>query len=227
MSTLLTEDGKVASGVRIAHEQLPDLFAPRQVQPFTPPPTGIDNLGITSTDKFYVPGKGEFTVNFQGYVRVARSRPSAGDWINAEVYTNLIEMRMLGQTNGMGSISVSLNPDYLSTGQLSTPFEDRCLAQPEKACRMAVGAFFDVPSLGLTLFNKEPIELTIDNVRAIPPAGNPGMGRIYRMLPLFDRNNPGGAPVAFLTALNFAMGTYLTEEELATWRQLPQTAHVS
>src|SRR5437773_11304930 len=84
MSTLLTADGKVASGVHIAHDQLPDLFGPRQVEPFTPPPTGIDNLGITSTDKFYVPGKGEFTVQFQGYVRVARSRPTAHDWVNAE-----------------------------------------------------------------------------------------------------------------------------------------------
>lgn len=227
MSTLLTEDGKVASGVRIPYEQLPDLFAPRQVEPFTPPPTGIDNLGITSTDKFFVPGKGEFEVQFKGYVRVARSRPTAGDWVNAEVYTNLIEMRMLGQAEGLGSINVSLNPDYLSTGQLSTPFEDRCQVQPEKACRMAVGAFFGIPSLGITLFNKEPIELTIDNVRAIPPAGNPGLGRIYRMLPLFDRRNPGGAPAAYLTALNFAMGTYLTPEELATWRNVKENAQVA
>lgn len=227
MSTLLTEDGRVASGVRIAHEQLPDIFAPRHVEPFTPPPTGIDNLGISSTDKFYVPGKGEFTVQFKGYVRVARSKPSAGDWINAEVYTNLIEMRMLGQAEGLGSIHVSLNPDYLSTGQLTTPWEDRTQAQPEKACRMAVGAFFNVPSIGATLFNKEPIELTIDNVRMIPPAGNPGMGRIYRMLPLFNRSNPGGAPAAYLTALSFAMGTYLTEQELATWRTLPHDAQVA
>jgi hypothetical protein len=218
MSTLLTADGKVASGVRITHDNLPNLFGPRKVEPFTPPPTGIDNLGITSTDTFYVPGKGEFKVQFQGYVRVARSRPTAHDWVNAEVYTNLIEMRMQGTAEGLGSIGVSLNPEYLSTGQLSTPFEDRCQAQPEKACRMAVGAFFNVPSLGVTLFNKEPIELTIDNVRAIPPAGNPGLGRIYRMLPLFDRQNPEGMPVAYLTALDFAMGTYLTELELAAWR---------
>jgi len=38
------------------------------------------------------------------------------------------------------------------------------------------------------------------------------------MLPLFDVKHPGNGPVAYLTALNFAMGTYLTEEELAAWR---------
>jgi len=211
---LLTDDGKVASGVRIDHARLDDLFGPRHVEPFTPPPTGIDNLGISSVDRFYVPDAGEFVVDFKGYVRVARSKPSASDWVNAEVYTNLIEMRMVGQAERIGSIVVTLNPDYLSTGMLRTPFEDMCQAQPEKACRMAVGAIFTVASLGLKLFNKEPIELTIDNVRAIPPAGNPGVGRIYRMLPLFRTDNVTGPPAAYLTSLNFAMGTYLTEHEL-------------
>jgi len=215
---LLTDDGKVVSGVRIDHTRLDDLFGPRQVEPFTPPPTGIDNLGISSTDRFYVPDTGEFVVDFKGFVRVARSKPSASDWVNAEVYTNLIEMKMLGWAEGLGSIIVTLNPDYLSTGMLRTPFEDMCQAQPEKACRMAVGAIFSVPTLGLKLFNKEPIELTIDNVRAIPPAGNPGVGRIYRMLPLFRTDDVTGCPAAYLTSLNFAMGTYLTEQELERLR---------
>jgi len=214
MPRLLTDDGKVLSGVRVEHSLLEDLFGPRGVEPFTPPPTGIDNLGITSTDKFYVPGLGEFVVEFDGYVRVARSKPTASDWVNAEVYTNLIEMRMRGHAEKLGDVVVTLNSDYLSTGMLSTPFEDMCQSQPEKACRMAVGAVFTLPSIGVTLFNKEPIELTIDNVRAIPPAGNPGVGRIYRMLPLFRTDNPDGSPFAYLTSLRFAMGTYLTEEEL-------------
>jgi len=220
VSTLITEDGKVASGVKLEPEKLENLFAPRQVEAFVPPPTGIDNLGITSTDNFHVPGKGDFSVDFKGYVRVARSTPTHGDWVNAVVYTNLIEMKMVGHADGLGEVLVTLNPDYLSTGQLRTPFEDMCEAQPEKACRMAVGALFEVPALGITLFNKEPIELTIDNVKKIPPAGNPGLGRIYRMLPLFDYDDPNGPPTAYLTALKFAMGTYLTERELEAFRCL-------
>jgi hypothetical protein len=74
---------------------------------------------------------------------------------------------------------------------------------------MAVAAQFDMPKLGKTLYNKEPVVLTIDNVRSIPPAGNPGQGQIYRMLPLFDRADPNGKPIAYLTSLKFAMGTYL------------------
>lgn len=221
MSTLTTAEGKISSGVPIDHPSLEDLFGPRQVKPFTPPPTGIDNLGITSKDSFYVSGVGEFTVDFSGYVRVARSQPTCADWTNAEVYTNLIEMRMVGKSQGIGEIVVTLNPEYLSAGQLRTPFEDLDKTQPEKACRMAVGAIFDVPALGRSFFNKEPIELTIDNVRAIPPAGNPGVGRIYRNLPLYDVNDPQGPIVAYLTALTFVMGTYLTEAELDAMRRGP------
>ncbi len=124
MATLVTSEGKVSSGVPIDYPMLADLYGPRQVQPFTPPPTGIDNLGISSRDSFYIPGKGEITVDFTGYVRVARSQPSCSDWVNAEVYTNLIEMRMVGRTDAVGEIIVTLNHEYLSTGQLRTPFED-------------------------------------------------------------------------------------------------------
>jgi len=201
-------------GPRIDLTTLPNLYAPQTVPPYTPPKTGIDNLGITSTDTFHLVGKGELKVDFKGYVRVARSQPTSSDWNTSEVYTNLIEMCMRGEAPGVGSIIVRLNPDFLSTGQLSTPFGDETLDQPAKACRMAVGALFHLPQLGKTLFNKEPIILTIDNVRAIPPAGNPGAGLIHRMLPLFDQADPSGPPAAYLTALKFAMGTYITEEEI-------------
>jgi hypothetical protein len=213
MTATMTET-KLDWGPRVDLRPLNDLYAPQSVQPFTPPRAGIDNLGIVSTDTFMVPGKGEFTVEFKGWVRVARSEPSTREWNSSEVYTNLIGMRMRGEAPDVGPILVTLNPDILSTGQLKTPFADMHLEHPEKACRMAVGALFNLPQLGMTLFNKEPIILTIDHVRAIPPAGNPGIGRIYQMLPLFDRAHPEDKPVAYLTSLNFAMGSYLTEDEL-------------
>jgi len=219
MATAVKNGPRIAFGPEVIIEGIPDLFAPQATPAFTPPRTGIDNLGIQSTDTFMVVGHGEFTVEFRGYVRVARSKPTADDWTSSEVYTNLIEMRMVGESSAVGPIVVTLNPDYLSTGMLRTPFSDMTCDQPEKACRMAVGALFTLPHMGKTLFNKEPLELTIDNVRAIPPAGNPGVGRIYRMLPLFDRDDPEGKPVAYLTALDFVMGTYLTEAELQELRR--------
>lgn len=203
-----------AYGLRIDRTNLQYLYPPQNVAPYTPPPTGIDNLGITSTDTFVVAGLGEVTVNFKGYVRVARSEPTSGDWNTSYVYTNLFDLTMRGQSDEIGEIVVTLNPEFVSTGQLNTPFGDEELDNPAKACRMAVGVLFNIPTLGKTLYNKEPIILTIDDVRSIPPSGNPGNGLIHRMLPLFDRDNPDGPPAAYLTALKFAMGNYITEEEI-------------
>jgi len=204
-----------AYGPRIDLQELEDLYEGATVTPFTPPKGGIDNLGIRSVDTFTVPGFGESTVEFRGYVRVARSQPTTDDWASTEVFTNMIEMYMYGESEELGPITVRLQPETLSTGCIHTPFEETDTNQPEKACRMAVGAIFEAPKMGLTLFNKEPVVLTIDHVKSIPPAGNPGRGQIYRMLPLFDRENPEGRPVAYLTSLSFAMGTYLAPETVA------------
>ena len=94
-----------------------------------------------------------------------------GSGRSAEVYTNLIEMRMVGECPELGEITVTLNPDCLSTGQIRTPFDPYAGEGPSaKACRMAVGAIFDMPKLGLKLINKEPIIL--DHRRRPPdPAG--------------------------------------------------------
>lgn len=203
-----------AYGPRVDRSSIPNLYPPQTLKPYTPPPTGIDNLGIKSTDTFVIVGVGEVVVNFKGFVRVARSEPTSTDWNTSCVYTNMFEMCMRGQSEEIGEVIVTLNPDFLSTGQLNTPFGDEELENPSKACRMAVGAFFSVPRLGKVLFNKEPLILTIDEVKTIPPAGNPGAGLIHRMLPLFDRDDPEGTAVAYLTALKFAMGTYITEAEI-------------
>jgi hypothetical protein len=205
---------KIAFGPEVDLNGVPNLYAPQTVTPYTPPPTGIDNLGIVSTDTFMVPGVGEDTVDFKGWVRVARSKPTADSWDGAEVYTNLIEMYMRGESTQFGEIIVRLQPDVLSTGMIRTPFNDAGRRQAAKACRMAVGAQFELPKLGLVLFNKEPIELTIDDVRMIPPAGNPGKGQIYNLLPLFSQLAPESPPIAFLTSLKFQMGSYLTESQM-------------
>jgi hypothetical protein len=207
----------VVYGRPVETDGVPDVFAGAVVVPWTPPQPGIDNLGISSVDTFAVPGVGEYTVEFSGFVRVVRSRPTSQQWSDAEVYTNLIEMKMVGSCEELGKITVTLNPECLSTGQIRTPFDPYAGEGPSaKACRMAVGAIFDMPKLGMKLVNKEPIILTIDDVRQIPPAGSPGKGQIYRMLPLHDSRRLDDQPVAYLTSLRFTMGGYLTSEQLAS-----------
>lgn len=214
--TTPTQQPTVVYGRPVGTEGVPNLFAGAVVVPWTAPDPGIDNLGISSIDTFAVPGVGEYTVAFDGYVRVVRSEPTSRTWPDAEVYTNLIEMKMIGHSEELGTITVTLNPDCLSTGQIRTPFDPYAGEGPSaKACRMAVGAVFSMPKLGLELINREPIILTIDDVRQIPPAGSPGKGQIYRMLPLHDARHPQDQPVAYVTSLRFTMGGYLTPEEIA------------
>jgi Family of unknown function (DUF6073) len=204
-------------GRPVTTEGVPNRYAGTAVTPWTPPVPGIDNLGISSVDTFAVPGIGEYTVPFDGYVRVVRSEPTSQEWTNAEVYTNLIEMKMTGECEELGLITVTLNPSCLSAGQIRTPFDPYAGEGPSaKACRMAVGAIFDMPKLGMQLINKEPIILTIDDVRQIPPAGSPGKGQIYRMLPLHDSRRLDDAPVAYVTSLRFTMGGYLPPERFTS-----------
>jgi hypothetical protein len=203
-------------GRPVDSDGVPNLYDGTPVVPWTPPEPGIDNLGLHSWDTFAIPGVGEFSVEFDGYVRVVRSECTDSEWHGAEVYTNLIEMKMTAHSEELGTIVTTLNPDCLSAGQIRTPFDPYAGEGPAaKACRMAVGCLFDIPRLGKTLFNREPVILTIDDVRSIPPAGAPGKGQIYRMLPLYDVEDPWGEPVGYLTSLRFNMGGYLRPEQIA------------
>lgn len=211
-----TSSKKTIYGRPVESEGVPNLYEGTPVIPWTPPEPGIDNLGLHSWDTFAIPGVGEFNVEFDGYVRVVRSESTNDEWSDAEVYTNLIEMKMTAHSEELGTIVTTLNPDCLSAGQIRTPFDPYAGEGPSaKACRMAVGCLFDIPRLGKVLFNREPVILTIDDVRSIPPAGAPGKGQIYRMLPLYDVKDPWGEPVGYLTSLRFNMGGYLTPEQVA------------
>ena len=216
MTATPTEGKTTIYGRPVESDGVPNLYEGTPVVPWTPPEPGIDNLGLHSWDTFAIPGVGEFSVEFDGYVRVVRSECTDDEWAAAEVYTNLIEMKMTAHSEELGTIVTTLNPDCLSAGQIRTPFDPYAGEGPSaKACRMAVGCLFDMPRLGKVLFNREPVILTIDDVRSIPPAGAPGKGQIYRMLPLYDVQDPWGEPVGYLTSLRFNMGGYLSPEQVA------------
>jgi hypothetical protein len=205
---------EIVWGPRVNLTGLKDIHAPHKVEPFTVPKGGIDNLGLHSTDNFTIPGRGEFTVEFKGYFRVARGNPTTTDWATSEVLVNIIDLRLSGQHKDIGEISVRLNPDIVSTGQI---FQAPAAGQP-KACRIATAAVFDLQELGVSVFNKEPILLMNESVKSIPPVDDPsGQARIFR-LPLFNQADPNGKPVAYLTSLRYGADNYLTEAQVNAFR---------
>jgi Family of unknown function (DUF6073) len=202
-------------GPKVDHKALSDLYSPQNVSRFGDIPGGIDNLKMTTVDSFLIPGIGELTAVFRGYVRVARAAPTTNDWATSVVYTNMIDMLMYAETEALGPLRVRINPSLVCAGQITTPQTAKMsnLNLPAKNCRIAVSAFFDVLNQGLTLFNKEPILLCIDGITTMPPGGAHGIGRFHNTLPLYNNAEPDGEPAAWLTRLEFDMGDYITPAE--------------
>lgn len=218
-------DPVVEWGPRVDLKGLKENFAPQNVKDFTVPPGGIDNLGLHSTDVFEIPGQGQFEVNFDGYFRVARANPKSFEWGTPMIRVNIIDLRLFGQHDQLGEIGVTLNPDILASGQIfpssmRTPGAKAAATDPAAAeCRIAVGAVFTVPGMGVALFNKEPILLMNQNLTRIPPVDDPNGHALLFKLPLFNVQDPQGEPMAFLTSLRYGADHYLTRAEVASIRE--------
>jgi hypothetical protein len=201
-------------GPRVNLSGLKELHAPQKVEKFTLRPGGIDNLALHSTDQFTIPGKGEYTVDFSGYFRVARDNPTTNDWTSAEVQVNIVDLRLRGKHKEIGEIDVSLNPDILSTGQI---FAAKTPNGP-KACRIATGAIFELRQMGVSVFNKEPILLMNEGIKSIPPVNDPSGHALLFMVPLFNRADPNGKPIAYLSSLKYGAEDYITEAQANAFR---------
>jgi hypothetical protein len=199
-------------GPRIQLAGLDDIFHGHdaaEVQQYTVPQGGIDNLALSSRDTFEIPGRGEYRVDFDGYFRVARDHPTSEDWAEASVFVNLADMKLEGRHPDLGTVKVRLNPDVVSPGQTFAPGDRSAPA----ACRIGAAAEFELADQGLTVFNKEPILLMNEAIESIPPVEDPnGQAHIYR-LPLYDKSNPNGLPVAYLKRLQYTVGNYVTQAQ--------------
>ncbi|MEK6408074.1 MAG: DUF6073 family protein [Acidobacteriota bacterium] len=212
---MLDDKGRgIEWGPRVNLTGLKDNFKGTKVKPYTVTPGGIDNLALHSTDVFTVPGKGEFSVDFSGYFRVARDHATTKDWTTFELLVNIVDLRLNGQSKDIGEITVSLNPDVLSSGQIFPATSPQGAAK----CRIATGVIFDLPQLGLSVFNKEPILLMNEHVTSIPPVDDPNGHALLFMLPLFDRANASGKAVAFLTSLRYGADNYITEAQAKSFQ---------
>jgi len=197
-------------GPRVDLSGLPERYAPQTIEPFTLTPAGVDNLALHSTDVFTVPDRGEFTVDFRGYFRVARARPTTDDWATCEVLVNIVDLRLYGRHDELGDLTARLNPAVLSSGLILPGTGEGQVKQ----CRIALPAIFDLPRLGMSVFNKEPILLMNERITSIPPVDDPNGHALLFYLPLYDLRNPNGAAVAYLTSLRYGADNYITEAEV-------------
>lgn len=197
-------------GPRVKLAGLKENYKGTRVTPHTVTPGGIDNLALHSTDIFTIPGKGEFTVDFKGYFRVARDHPTTNDWTTFDVLVNITDLRLQGEHKQLGKVTVNLNPSILSSGQI---FHATSPGGPAK-CRIATATVFDLPQAGIRVYNKEPILLMNEHVKSIPPVDDPNGHALLFMLPLFDYNKSSEKPLAYLTSLRYGADNYLSEAEV-------------
>ncbi len=196
-------------GPPISTRGLRDLYAPQKTRKRTLPPAGIDNLHLGSTDTFEIPGRGEIVVDFKGFFRVARGNPTSDNWATGDVYVNLIDLYLEGESSELGKIIVRHNPDRVSAGQTFAAGKQNAAAK----CRIAANVTFNAVQAGITLNHAEPILLMNDAIDSIPPVEDPnGKAHIYR-LPLFADAKAGSKPFGYLTSLHYTVGNYLSEEE--------------
>lgn len=199
-------------GPRVDHTQLQDLYAPTKIKKHSATPGGIDNLALSSVDTFEIPGQGAFEVKFEGYFKVAREQTKTQSWADYAPAVNMIDIRLRGEAKGLGPIEVNINPDMVSAGQVFASGGATAAAK----CRIATAVTFTLPQMNMTLFNKEPILLMNDAIDSVPPVEDPnGKAHIYRV-PLYNRADPNGRPVAYLTSLRYTVGNYLTRDQVAT-----------
>lgn len=203
-------------GHKISTTKLNDLYKPTKIEKFTATRGGIDNLALSSIDNFFIPGRGEFEVKFKGYFRVARSNPTSDKWADAEWFVNMQDLRLEGKSSKLGPMNVRLNTDTVSPGQVFAAGAENAAAK----CRIATAVTFEMPEMGVTVFNKEPILLMNDGIKSVPPVEDPnGEAHIYRV-PLFNVEDPNGSPIAYLTRLRYTVGNYITQEQAEKYRKI-------
>lgn len=184
-----------------------------ELQPFKMPEGGEDLLEFVALDTIEVPGIGEETIELVGSYLIEREHPSSSDWNDAAIKIRMKGLDVEGESATLGKIKVSTNPEYkTSEGNVTsgTAFPVVNTGAP-KYCEMHNYAKFELPDLGLTAFNKEPIELK-HTITHVPPVGQGG-GTGEIRIPLYNVKDPDGEPVAFLKKVKTHIGNFLKKKE--------------
>lgn len=196
-----------------------DLWGPKSIEKFTLTQAGIDHLELSATDVILIPGKGEYKIQLSGSFAIDRQPATTDDWNTAEVFVQLNDIDLHGSAPGLGRVVLRRNKSMKRLqGQVFAVEDVKVGALPRgKKCRIPASVQFEISGMdvntfggsSIILFNKEPIVLKNDGIERIPPVNDDrGQASIYQ-LPLFDKRNPNGEPVAYLLSLDYTIGGYL------------------
>ena len=182
------------------------------------PRGGVDRLNFETWDTIEVvspAGQGERirdVVHLRGYYMIERCTPTSADWSEASVDIYMREMVVEGVSEKFGRVRASVNHEIgeESRGQVTpgTIF-DSPLDSP-KMCEMDAFMQFELPDVGVTVFNKEVIRLE-HSITHIPPVGQGGGTPGEVEIGLYSTQDPGGPPVAFLRRVKTHIGAWLNE----------------
>ena len=208
---------KMLWGNVVPTDGLPELFkgegAPAKHIRGVHPPAGIDHMTLETVDIFRIPGKDKvYKVPFKGFFKIARTQADTTTFDKATVYVNFLEMKLFGTHEELGDITVDLNPEVVSAGNT---FPSVNIGS--EACRINVAARFHIHNLGVTLYNKTPVQLTNDDVKGIPTIGEGGKANVSA-LPLYRWDAPLDKLFGYVEELEYQVKRYMTRAEVAKYR---------
>lgn len=176
---------------------------------FTMPEGGTDRLNFLTWDTIAVEGFGEETIEFHGYYTIERENPTSADWAEASVKIHMRELSVDGVSKNFGPIHAAVNYDAQpSGGQVRSGTRYPDVTDSPKLCQMYGYVKFDLPQLGMTIFNKDAITLE-HNITHIPPIGQGGGTSPNADIPFYRTDDPDGAPVATLKQVKTHIGAWL------------------
>jgi hypothetical protein len=179
-----------------------------ELQLFTMPEGGTDRLNFITWDTIAVNGVEE-TVEFHGHYAIERATPTSADWQEASIDITMRELSVDGVSKNFGRIHASVNNDIgqPSGGQVRPGAAYPDVIDSPKLCQMFGFMQFDLPDMGMSVFNKEPILLE-HHITHVPPIGQGGGTRPDASYPLYRKDDPDGEPVAVLKRVKTHIGAW-------------------
>jgi len=218
MHTILEADETLTRNVTEKQEKdialVPNPHSLSDLRLFTMPHGGVDRLNFRTWDTIAVLRKGKEpvvdTVELRGYYMIERAEPTSANWVDASVDIFMRALSVEGTSEKFGRVKASVNYEIgkESRGQVKPGTIYDSPADSPKMCEMLGYMRFELPDVGVTVFNKEPIQLR-HSITHIPPVGQGGGTREGAEVNLYSTDAPDGEPVAILHRVKTHIGAWL------------------